>query len=150
MVRIAIVVVLLAGSAFGLPPQPTDLIEVITRESRTVVRSSWGELAHECFTDENLKRFIADGVHQKVAERLKRDPGFIAIVKEIGVLPNNRRDDLLSKARQTARPTWAMMGFIDPQGRGQTSAGRKADLLVAGAIVDSLSRMLRDLNVQSH
>src|SRR5258708_26937113 len=45
----------------------------------------------------------------------------------------------MRKARQTARPTWREMGFIDRQGRGQTEAGHEAELMIARAIADAFA-----------
>jgi hypothetical protein len=125
-----------AGSAQSR--QGEELIELIKREQSKNVKKSTGTMAYQCFTDDDLVRFRESGRARRVVEGLKAGPEFEAVVAAIRDMPEAARHELLSKARNTAQPTWARLGYIDPGGRGQTEAGRTAQLAISAAIVDAV------------
>jgi hypothetical protein len=91
------------------------------------------------FTDRDFALFKAARTPEQIAKRLKQAPDFAAVAGVLGTLPPERLAATMRMVRQTARPTWREMGFIDRQGRGQTEAGRQAELMIAAAIVDAFA-----------
>ena len=110
------------------------LTDLILWQQRKYVRTSTGELAHECFTDVDFESFKAAGTPQKIVERLKTAKDFEVIAEALRTLPGVRFNEVINGAKQLARPPWRQMGFIDREGRGQTEAGHKAELMIAAAI----------------
>jgi hypothetical protein len=124
--------------------QPSEkLIDLIKREQTKNVKKSTGTMAYQCFTDEDLARFHASGRAKKIVEGLKMDPQFKTTVAAIRDLPEAARIELLAKARKFAQPTWAQLGYIDPEGAGQTEAGQKAQLEIAAAITEAAQGVLQ-------
>lgn len=118
------------------------LVDLVRFHQRRNVRASVGELADECFTDLDFAAFTAAAVPQQIVKRLQKARDFAEVTQMLRSLPANRRAVVMRTARQTARPTWQTMGFIDRQGRGQTFAGREAELAIARAIVDAFAARL--------
>lgn len=112
------------------------LLDLVQFQQRRSVRASTGQLAHECFTDRDFASFRAARTPEQIVKRLKQAPDFSVVVAAIRTLSPERLAETMRIARQTARPTWREMGFIDRQGRGQTEAGHQAELMIAAAIVD--------------
>jgi hypothetical protein len=118
------------------------LLAFLDKMTRTNVRASYGEWAHQCFTDVDLSRFRREQRHLKLAECIKDTKEFVALVDAIRALHKPEREQLLARARKVARPTWAMIGRIDPA--GQTVAGRTAELLISRAVVDLIEKMIAE------
>jgi hypothetical protein len=119
---------------------PEDLIQYIHRAEAAEIRESWGEQAGECFTWDDLDAFVRNKRPATIASDLKSSRQFGTLASMIGAMPKSDRDRLLARARNTARPTWAMIGGISRE--GTTEAGRRAGLLLAGAIVDAMGELL--------
>jgi hypothetical protein len=115
------------------------LLDVVQFQQRRHVRASVGESADQCFTDRDLASFTARGTPERIVERLKRAPDFAEVAAALRTLPPARLADAMRAASQQARPTWREMGFIDPEGRGQTEAGHRGELLISAAIVDAFA-----------
>lgn len=123
--------------------QPTKeaskLISFVREQQRRFVRPSFSET--NCFTwiDLNeLKTFLAADEANKLinADKLiKDDPEFKTIVESLDQLSPAQRTSVYNAALRIWRPTWREMGFIDPEGRGQTEAGQQADILVGREVV---------------
>jgi hypothetical protein len=122
------------------PTNPEDLIAYIRAAERAEIRESWGEAAGECFTWDDYESFKRDDRPAAVAARLKASPQFRKLVEMIKTMPQRERVVLLSRARQTARPTWAMNGRISRD--GTTDAGRQAGLMMAAAITGVVQEAL--------
>ncbi|NOT26383.1 MAG: hypothetical protein HOP16_09820 [Acidobacteria bacterium] len=122
------------------PPQM--LADVVRWQQRVHVKQSTGQLAHECFTNVDLKAFEAADVPGEAATRIEKAADFRAVVSALRPLPRADLVAALHAARQIARPTWREMGYIDRQGRGQTEAGHTADLLIGAAIVGAFADAL--------
>jgi hypothetical protein len=118
------------------------LVDLVQWHQRRAVRMSTGTLAHQCFTDDDYKRFVAGQIPLRIVTRLKGADDFAAIVAALRTFPREKLVTELRSARRHARPTWAQIGFIDPQGRGQTEAGHAAELQIAAAIVDAFAAEL--------
>src|ERR1035441_9993993 len=104
--------VLMLGAALagrGLAQQPSisaraastaaraeDLTAYIRDELRRHVRLSTGIYAHQCFTDDDLRKFRAAHTAENVAQAAKRSPRFRAIVAAVAALPLERQQTLLS------------------------------------------------------
>jgi hypothetical protein len=125
------------------PARPVDLLDVVKEQQMRYVRESTGTGGDQCFTDDDLTQLLREGRPQKVASALSSDVRFLAIVEAIRALTKDEQSDLLAKARSVGRPTWREMGFIDPQGRGTTEAGREAEALLAKSIINLVQAMLR-------
>jgi hypothetical protein len=115
------------------------LLDLVQLQQRRNVRTSTGELAHECFTDRDFASFKAARTPEQIVKRLKAAPDFAAVAAALRTLTPVRLAETMRTVRQTARPTWREMGFIDRQGRGQTEAGHQAELMIAAAIVDAFA-----------
>jgi hypothetical protein len=113
------------------------LVDAVRWQQGIEVRLSVGELADECFTDLDLQAFVRDRRPEKVVALLQSMSEFRAVAAALGGLSREVRAGEFAQARLTAHPTWAMLGRIDREGRGQTTAGREAELLLARAIADA-------------
>lgn len=137
-----VILVQTACAAVAEPRAPEDLIAYIQTAEKVEVRESWGEEAGECFTWSDYDRFIRSNRPAVVASGLKATPQFRKLVEMIKAMPKPEQDKLLGRARAAARPTWAMIGRISRE--GTTDAGRKAGLLLAGAITAAAEEMLAE------
>jgi predicted small secreted protein len=113
--------------------KPEQLISIIQEQQRKNVKESWGELAYQCFTDDDLARFIKNKRTEQIRESLKRDPEFLDVVLAIRQMEPSERKKLLISADKPLRPTWAELGRISRE--GQTEAGQEAERMIATAIV---------------
>ena len=143
--------VLLAGGCDALAADWPDrqgrtpdqmLTDLVQCQQRKYVRASTGELADECFTDRDFAVFKSSNTPRQLVARLKLAPDFKVVVSALRTFQPEKRAATLQITRQSARPTWQSMGYIDRQGRGQTAAGHQADLLIAEAIVDAFAGAL--------
>lgn len=115
------------------------LTDLILWQQRNYVRTSTGELAHECFTDVDFESFKAANYPRKIVSPLKKAKDFEVIAAALRSLPGDQLAEAIKAAKQIARPTWRQMGFIDPEGRGQTEAGHEAELMIAAAVADAFA-----------
>jgi hypothetical protein len=118
------------------------LVDLVRLHCHRNVRASVGELAGECFTNHDFTAFRAAGIPRQIVKRLEQARDFAEVTQMLRALPADKRAAVLRTARETARPTWLAMGYIDRQGRGQTEAGHEAELLIARAIVDAFAARL--------
>ncbi len=132
----------LSALLFAQPSSGDKLIELIKREQAKNVKKSVGTDAYQCFTDNDLARFKDSGRSRKIVEGLKSDPQFKAVVDSLQKMSESERRSALAKARGTAQPTWAAMGYIDKDGKGQSEAGRLAQLEISERIVQTVEEML--------
>jgi Domain of unknown function (DUF4145) len=114
-------------------PAPEALADLIKGQQRLHVRESYGEAGHECFTDEDLRRFRQGEEAERIAGAMRGDSRFRAVLAAIRELPPVDRHLLLEGCRKPLRRTWAELGAITRE--GQTEAGQEAELLIATAIV---------------
>jgi hypothetical protein len=114
-------------------PRPDTLMRVIQDEQQKAVKRSYGELAGQNFSEDNLRSFTTDKVPARVVSELRSDNRFLDLVLAIKCMPPSQRQALLRRARATYKPTWADLGRVDP--KGQTEAGQKAEKQIAEAIV---------------
>jgi hypothetical protein len=128
-----------ARAAEKVEGDPRDLIRIVQEQQRRNVRESYGELRHQSFTADDLKAFEAGKTDQRIAQRLRSDPGFLNVVLAIRRLPANARATLLAEADVPLRPTWATLGGVSRE--GQTDAGHEAERRIAAAIVDLVRRL---------
>jgi hypothetical protein len=119
-----------------------DLIRIIRRVQKQNIRESTGEYDFECFTDRDYARFVQSGKPLQIVRNLKRSQCFLAVIEKVKALPEGERKQLLQSAREVCHPTWGELGRIAKDGSGQTWAGQKAELLLAGAIVDVAQGLL--------
>ncbi|MEK7752164.1 MAG: hypothetical protein AAB654_09635 [Acidobacteriota bacterium] len=131
-----------AGSAGGGDEQKAlaALADIIAAQQKKHVRESWGEWAHECFTEIDLKEFVRTGVPGRIAEDLRRSRRFIEVVLAFKQVPADRREKQLNACRRPLRKTWAQLGRISRE--GQTEAGQKAERMIAEVIVDEVRKLV--------
>lgn len=115
------------------------LTDLIQHQQRRNVKVSTGELAHECFTDIDLRTFRSADRPRQIVARLQKAEDFDIVAAELRTLPPERLVKEMLAAKRLARRTWREMGFIDREGRGQTEAGQRAELMIAEAIVDAFA-----------
>jgi hypothetical protein len=120
-------------------PKPDMLIEIILKAQQSNVRESYGEFAGQNFTARNLQEFIAKGTLKDITAQLKADSEFLDVVLAIKHMPPSERQKLLNKGSHTYKPTWEQLGEISP--KGQTSAGQKAEQMIADAIVNLVKEL---------
>jgi len=116
------------------------LSAMIVREETAGVKRSTGTEAYNCFTNDDLALFRQFDRAHKIAEHLKADPQFKAVVADLAALSASSRAEILAKARKIAQPTYAMTGYIDSSGKSQTEAGRIAELEIAAAICSAIEQ----------
>lgn len=126
----------------SLPAKPENLAAYVENVQRQYVRLSWGELAHECFTDLDLRRFEMAGVVPTVTSAARRSAEFAGIVAALKALPPDEKARWLNEARRHYHPTWAELGRITRDGSGQSWAGQRAEKLIASSIVDVVEEFL--------
>ena len=131
-----------AGWPADEPAKPAHIRDYIVAQQREHIGVSTGVWAHQCFTRDDLETFLRTGKHRATAARLAKSKQFVAIVDALKAMPEAERKTLLEKARHIAHPIWAQLGEIRADGSGQTEAGQRAELLLAGAIVDEMERAL--------
>jgi len=120
--------------------QDHPLIALIKQQQRVHVRESWGEWDYQCFTWDDLRWFQKEDVPAEITKKLAKDAKFAAIVRGIKEMKPAERNKLLKRASRTYKPTWAQLGRITRA--GQTDAGQEAERLIAGAIVQLVTRTL--------
>lgn len=120
---------------------PNALVSIIQNKQKLHVKESWGELAHECFTDNDLKNFISNRTASRISLELKHNPQFLDVVFAIRKMEHSERLALLKSANKPLRDTWAKLGKITRE--GQTLAGQKAEQLIAQAIVDLVNTLIK-------
>jgi len=126
----------------SLPAKPESLVVYIERVQRQYVRLSFGEEAHECFTDLDLRHFEEEKVVAKVATSARQSVDVAGIATALKSLPVEERTRWLDEARRHYHRTWAELGRITSDGSGQTWAGQRAEKMVASAIVAVVEEIL--------
>lgn len=119
---------------------PEELISIIQEQQRKNVKESWGELAHQAFTDDDLTRFVQNKTAERITNSLKRDPHFLDVVFAIRKMEPGRRLELLISADKPLRLTWAQLGRISRE--GQTEAGQEAERMIATAIINLVKELV--------
>jgi hypothetical protein len=114
---------------------------LIKDAQRKNVRESYGELAGQCFTDADLEQFVDAQRPSQIAEEYRADKSFLAIVIALQKLTPEERQAILTAAKKPLRPTWGELGRVSRE--GQTEAGRKAEILIAEAIVSQAQELLQ-------
>jgi hypothetical protein len=108
-----------------------DLIAIIQKMQLEHVHASTGESAQQAFTAVELEAFV--GKVQEIVDVLRYDDHFRKVVSAVAELDPQKREELLKRADQPLRRTWANLGEVSPG--GQTEAGNKAERLVASSVV---------------
>jgi hypothetical protein len=116
------------------PDDPEALLKIIKNKQAKNVRESYGEFASQCFTDDDLSRFIREDRPSSIARGLKKDKSFLSVVGAIKKMHVAERKALFERALATYKLTWAELGKISRE--GQTEAGQKAERLIAETIVN--------------
>ncbi len=140
---LSINLLLLATSCLGqsreeplTPGDVKDLGELIREAQYDHVRESYGEMAHQCFTDRDYERFQDRRVPEKIVTKLEGDRKFMEGILALQELSADDQKKLLKELRKPLRKTWAQRGEISRE--GQTNAGQQAEWDIANAIVDRI------------
>ena len=120
--------------------KPEELISIVQEQQRKNVKESLGELAHQCFTDNDLARFVRNKTTERITDSLSGDPEFLDVVLAIRKMELSKRKNLLISADKPLRPTWAEPGRISRE--GQTEAGQDAEKRIATAIVSLVEELV--------
>ena len=120
---------------------PDSIVRISAEVQRAYVRESFGELMGQNFSDADFTAFRKNGVTKTVVDSLRRDARFLAIVLGLQATEAARRQALLRNAGQPIHRTWAECGKVSRE--CQTEAGRKAEQLLAGAIVQLANDLIK-------
>src|ERR1022692_679921 len=104
------------GTVVAEPIRPDDLVAYIRYSEKAEIRESWGEETGECFTWADFYMFVKTNRPKAVADQWKTTPAAKKVVELIRAMPRAERNELLARARNSARPTWAMIGRISAEG----------------------------------
>jgi hypothetical protein len=119
---------------------PEELISIVQEQQRKNVKESWGELAHQCFTDNDLARFVRNKTTERITDSLLGAPEFLDVVLAIRKMELSKHKKLLISVDKPLRPTWAEFGRISRE--GQTEAGQDAERMIATAIVSLVKELV--------
>ena len=120
---------------------PKKLLEIIRQQQLNNVKESYGEWAYQCFTDDDLNRFVEKKIPSEIANQLKQNNQFLEVILAIKKLQPSKSQKLLDKCLKISRPTWAELGKISRE--GQTEAGQKAEKMIAKSIVDLVKELYK-------
>jgi len=120
---------------------PQQLLEYIRQKQNRYVRESYGEMAHECFTDDDLEAFNRRGLLDEILQDVGNDTVFDDIVIAIRNMAPSDQSALLRSAACTHKPTWAELGRIDRE--GQTEAGQAVEKMIAEGICGLVRARIR-------
>lgn len=134
----------------GVAQGDCDLIRKIIQLQRQEVRDSYGINAGQAFTARDLQAFQANGVTARIVQDLRTDRDFACVINSLRGMTSQNRTAILDSARNTYRLSWADLG-MDPQNtapeqlrRGQTDAGKEAEMSIAQAVVGLANEKLRE------
>jgi len=111
------------------------------RETRDrFVRPSFNE--QNCFTWDDYQILRQRKASGEVRRFITTHADLEAVAQKIQSGPAHLRSSraIYAAISGLVRPTWAMMGFVDGQGRGQTNAGNSADREVLQIVAEELAR----------
>ena len=128
-------------SAKRASAEPEELIEIVKTMQNQYVKASYGELAHQCFNEDDLNKFMQSNANEKIIADLKRNNRFVDILLAIKDLPASKQQVLIQVTESTYKPTWAELGKIDPM--GQTDEGQKAEKKISKTIADLVRDLLK-------
>ena len=118
---------------------PSKLSEFIKNQQNQNVKTSFSET--NCFTDLDLQSFKKERKPEQIVNKLMHDNTFIDLVIAIKNMNPSDRQKLLETNSQIAKPTWRELGSISK--KGQTDAGKEAELLIAKAIVSKIKKLMK-------
>jgi len=141
------------GYRGGCPAQMIDaskgLTSVVLSQQAACVGDSIGIWAHQSFTDEDLKNFVADKKPEEIASALKTNASFLKIIEVLRTVDPVTRAKSLDEAASAYREPWAKLR-IDPKTAsieelkmGQTEAGSMAERMVARSVADLARSLLQ-------
>lgn len=118
-----------------------DIVKAIQKSQKKYVRESYGEWAHQCFTDLDYQAFLQGKRPQLIARNLKGNRKFMEAVIALKAMPEKERVRFIEGCRRPLRPTWAQLGRISRE--GQTVAGQQAELEIADAVAETVLELLK-------
>jgi hypothetical protein len=118
---------------------PKKLVGIIKQQQHDNVKESHGEYVNQCFTDEDLKRFVEGKKTVEITKQLKKNNHFLETVLAVKKMRPSERQNLIDECLKISRPTWAELGRISRE--GQTEAGQQAERMIAKAIVDLVEEL---------
>jgi hypothetical protein len=124
----------------GSSTRPDALLAIIREQQRAYVRESWGKESGQCFTDDDLAEFRRSGIPSVIVQSLRHNNRFINVIRNVKAMEPAGRQELLLAAANVARSTWAQLGKITS--KGQTEAGRHAELMIAEAVSNFANELL--------
>lgn len=125
----------------SLNGDPNELIILIKVKQKQYVRESSGEEKSQCFTKDDSIKFVENKTIYRIITELKNNNKYIQTVIAIKRMDPARRQDLLESCSKISKRTWEEIGYITSE--GQTVAGKNAELMIAGAIVDNVKELIK-------
>lgn len=123
-----------SNGAANLQAVQKKLNDFIKEQQLYYIDRSYSE--QECFTDSDLASF--EYWQEYVQLEIIDDERMDSMATEIKTLSPADQERLFDQALQVYSPTWGEMGYIDPNGTGQTQAGQDAEKALTEMIVDLL------------
>ena len=117
---------------------PLQLQNIIKTKQSEKVRISRNQ--YDCFSNDNLQSFKNNKIPSQVVNELMMDKSFFDLVIVIKNMSANEQQELLETSSGIAKNTWATNGEVSA--KGQTDAGREAELLIAKAIVSKVKELI--------
>jgi hypothetical protein len=130
-----------ADSPTLAPKPPDSLIAIVADLQRSYVRESFGELAGQNFSDQDLSRFQNDRIPIVITDSLRHDARFLSTVLGLQGADAAVQQRILREANRPLHRSWTEIGRISRE--GQTEAGNRAERLIAAAVVALAQELLR-------
>lgn len=121
--------------------KPEELVSIIQEQQKAQVKESSGQQEWQCFTEDDLKRFVDNKKLDSITEQLKHTPRFLNVVLGVRLMEPGHRAELIRSADKPLRPTWSQLGRISPE--GQTDSGQNAEKMIASAIVRLVKELIK-------
>jgi len=117
-----------------------DIILIVQQEQLTHVRESCRPTGNACFTSNDLIAFKNNNMVNQITNRLRMSNWFLETITALKETATSTQTIILNKAQLKRRRTWEEMGEVSC--RGQTEAGRDAEILIAETIVKLAKQMI--------
>ncbi|PWU19826.1 MAG: hypothetical protein C5B50_05200 [Verrucomicrobia bacterium] len=121
------------------PGDTNEIRNLVQKAQRKHVRESYGELAYQCFTEQDYQAFDREQRAHSISSNLKANRKFMEAVLSLQQKSPADRALLINDLRHPLRPSWAQLGQVSKE--GQTEAGRRAELDIANAVADLVSQL---------
>jgi hypothetical protein len=122
-------------------PTPKSVAAIpaaIAAAHRANVKESSGIYHHECFTDADYALFRGNKTSERVAAECLGKPEVRQAITALRAMSTAEQQEVFELWRRPLRKTWAQLGRVSPE--GQTSAGQRAEIDIADAIMNAVMK----------